>query len=87
MTLTDLMAAVDHLQPDELFQLQGHILQKVLHTGAHPLSPAERIRMMDEAAAVIREGMSPDELRQMFGDMNAEYIEPTDDAQWRDDIT
>jgi hypothetical protein len=48
----------------------------------HPLSPEERIRRLNAAAAFIRETMTPEQLDEAIEAMNEEYIEPWDEDEW-----
>lgn len=85
MTLKDIMQAVDHLSHEELQYLRQYIEQREWQT--HPArgsTPEERIRRMNRAAAMIREGMTQDQLDEMIAAMNEEYIEPVDDDLWKD---
>lgn len=84
MTFDDLIFAVDQLTPEQLAQLQTHIAQRFLREKVHPISADERIRLLREAAAIIREGLSVDELADMIEAMNAEYVEDVEEDVWRD---
>ncbi len=85
MTLTDVIKAVDDLSPEELRRLRSYIDQREQQIAPSVvLTPDERIRMINEAVAVIREGMTQSELDQMTAAMNEEYVEPWDEAEWRE---
>jgi hypothetical protein len=71
MTLNDILQAVDKLSHEELRQLRGYVEQR--ERQSHPargLTPEERIRRMRSAAAAIREGMTQEQLDEMFAAMN-----------------
>jgi hypothetical protein len=85
MNLRDVIKVVDQLSPEELRELRDYINQREAQTSSEPvLSPEERIRRLDEAAKAIREGLTEEEWKQIENDMNAEYIEPWDEAEWSD---
>jgi uncharacterized protein YeeX (DUF496 family) len=80
MTLNELIKAVDALSEEELRQLRDYVNQRPVHR----LSAEERIRMLEEASAAIREGLTQAELSEMISAMNEEYIEPFDESEWRE---
>ena len=85
MTLGDIMQAVENFSYEELRDLREYIEQR--ERQVHPArgaTPQERIQRMRNAAAAIREGMTQEELDEMFAAMNEEYIEPVDDDIWKD---
>jgi uncharacterized protein YeeX (DUF496 family) len=47
-------------------------------------TPEERIRLMDQAALAIRQDLSDSEWAAIEQAMNSEYIEPLDEALWKD---
>lgn len=79
MTLDEIKGAIKHLSPEELVELQEYIQFR----RPHPLPPEERIRRMEEAAAFIRESMTPEQLDEAIAAMNAEYIEPWNEEEWK----
>ena len=81
MSLDELMKAVDRLTGEELRQLREHIDYR---RRTHKFTPEERIQMLEEAADAIREGLTQKELDEMIAVMNEEYIEPFDEAEWRE---
>ena len=86
MTLQDVMKAIDVLPLDDLLQLRMYIDQRT--TEAMPpavqLSPEERARRLDAAFEQLRAGLTQTELDEMTEAMNAEYIEPFDETEWKD---
>lgn len=85
MTLQDLMRAIDALSSEELHRLRLYIDER--QQQANPLrelTPEERIRRLNAAAAALREGLTPDQLAEMTAAMNEEYIEPFDEDVWKD---
>ena len=79
MTLDELIKAVDTLSGEELRQLRDYVNSRPLYE----LSPEQRIQMLDEASQAIREGLTQEELNEMTAVMNEEYIEPVDEAEWK----
>ncbi len=81
INLQDMLQAVDQLLPEELRKLSDYVRQR--EAQLIPMLPVEeRIRLMDEAAHVIRAGFSEAEWAQIERDMNEEYIEPWDESEW-----
>lgn len=60
MTLEDVKNAVDRLSPEERRELREYLDQResVEQAVTEELSPEERIRRLDAAVEVIREGMT-----------------------------
>jgi hypothetical protein len=83
MTLQDVMKAVDRLSADELRELRRYLDQRE-STAALELTPDERARRLDKAFEQLREGLTQEQLDEMTGAMNAEYIEPFDEDLWKD---
>ena len=73
--LQELIKTIDELSWAELEQLQLYINRR------RERSAEERIRMIDEAVAGIREGMTQDDLNEMAAAMNKEIIEPMDEIE------
>ncbi len=73
MTLEDVKNAVDRLSPEERRELREYLDQResVEQAVTEELSPEERIRRLDAAVEVIREGMTQAELDEMIDAMNA----------------
>ena len=75
MTLADIMQAVDQLSHEELYRLRQYIEQREWQT--HPArgsTPEERIQRMRDAATAIREGMTQEQLDEMFAAMSNEFL-------------
>jgi hypothetical protein len=85
MTLQDVMKAVDSLSPEELRELRTYLDQResTVHP-AHEISSEERARRLDQAFEQLREGLTQEQLDEITEAMNAEYIEPFDEAAWKD---
>lgn len=67
MTLQEVYEVIDTLSPDELHILRDYIDQRAhRHHPQRGLTPEDRIQRLDDAAAIIREGMSPTELENLF---------------------
>lgn len=79
MTLNELIKAVDTLSGEELRQLRDYVNQRHIHNH----SVDERIQMLEEASDAIREGLTQEQLDEMFTAMNDEYIEPWDETEWK----
>jgi len=73
MTFSELLAAVDQLNEDELTQLKQHIESREQHAKAMDIDAIEQI------FAQMREGFSETDLDELEWAMNVEYIEPVDD--------
>lgn len=84
MTLSEILKAVDALTLDERRQLRDYLDRHESESlrRSH-FSPEQRIQMLEEASAAIREGLTQDELEQMIAAMNEEYIEPWDESEWK----
>lgn len=78
MSLEQLLHQIDQLTGDELRQLQEHIERRRREAAE------ERVRAFDEVVAALREGLTEQEIEEIIAAINAEYIEPFDDSQWRD---
>ena len=78
MTLNEIKQAAQKLAPDEMDELIAYLQSR----RKHPLSAEERNRRMKEAAAFIRDTMTPEALDEAIAAMNAEYIEPWDEDEW-----
>lgn len=83
MTLTDIMQAVEKLSSEEKQKLREYLEQGETSL-MHKLSPEERARRLDEAAAKIREGLTQAQLDEMTRAMNEEYVEAVDVELWKD---
>ncbi|MDL1901597.1 hypothetical protein FBR02_12585 [Anaerolineae bacterium CFX9] len=79
LNLQEVKEAVDHFSPEELRELREHLEKRAVEILSNPLSPDERIRLLDEAAKAIREGFTDEEWEAVEQAMNEEYIEPVDD--------
>jgi hypothetical protein len=85
MTLQDVIRAVDRLSSEERRELREYLEQREsTERVAQELSPQERARRLREGFAKLREGLSEAELDEIIEAMNAEYIEPVDESQWKD---
>lgn len=90
MTLDEIMREVHHLSDEELHHLRNYIDQiqtKTQTDRLEPLikeSPEESIRQLDTAFAEIREGLTQEQIDEMIEAMNAEYIEPFVEDEWKD---
>jgi len=76
MTLKDILQAVDKLSREELRHLREYVEQREWQI--HPArgsSPEERIRLIRSAASAIRQGMTQEQLDEMFAAMNGHNIE------------
>ena len=84
-TLQEIRQAVDQLSKDELADLRIYIQQREQTVYAvHLRSPEERIALLERAAQAIHKGFSDAEWTEIEQAMNEEYIEPWDEAEWRD---
>lgn len=85
MTLQEIKEAVDRLRPDELRELREYLDQResIERTGQE-LSPVERARRLNEAFDQLREGLTEQQLKEITDAINAEYIEPFDEDEWKD---
>ena len=83
VTLSDIMKAVEKLSPEDRRKLRKYLEQQERRP-TQTLSGEERARRLEEAAAKIREGLTPEQLEEMTRAMNEEYIEPVDDDIWKD---
>lgn len=83
MTLADVMKAVDQLSPEEIRQLRNYLDKRETQNQHQNLSAEERIRLLDEAFDRLREGLTEAELKDITEAINAEYIEPWDDTEWK----
>ena len=87
MALKDVLNALDNFSDDELRELRDQIDQRRRERAALALkqmSPQERIARLETAADKIRAGFTDEEWAQIEHDMNAEYVEPWDESEWRD---
>jgi phage shock protein A len=85
MTLQDAIRVIDELSPDELHQLRTYIEQREDQLSfGHELSPEEHGRLLDEAFAELRAGLTQQQLDEMTEAMNADFIQPWDESEWRD---
>ncbi len=75
MTLDQVIREVDRLDKEEFRLLVEHIEQR---------QKQEWAQAFDEAVEALQEGLTEEEVNEMLRAMNAEYIKPMDDAQWRD---
>jgi len=83
--LQEMIQQLDELSPEERNELRRAIDQ--LDGVRHPndgLSPSERVHRLHTAADAIREGFTDEEWAEVEYAINAEYIEPFDDEQWKD---
>jgi hypothetical protein len=80
MSLQEVMKAVEQLSAEEQAELRA-FLDRL--TPAHMAPVEERIRKMDEAASIIREGFSDEEWARIEQDMNEEYVEADDESLWQ----
>ncbi len=76
MTLQEIQTAIDALSLDDIKQLRLYLGQREaqLRPGRGK-TPQERIRLLHEAAAEIREGLTQEQLNEMTAAMNTKYIE------------
>lgn len=77
--LLDDMQKLDELQP----ALTKEEIKAEIKL-AQSLPPEERARRLDQAFAQFREGLTPEQLDEMIAAMNEEFVEPSDDAAWKD---
>ena len=87
MALKDVLNALDNFSDDELRELRDQIDQRRRERAALALkqmSPQERIARLETAADKIRAGFTDEEWAQIEHYMNAEYVEPWDESEWRD---
>jgi hypothetical protein len=85
MTLREVIKALDDLSDEELNELRGQLEQRLApQASGRGATPEERIRRLNTAASAIREGFSDSEWAEVVQAMNDEYVEPIDDAQWKD---
>lgn len=84
MTFEDMLEAVKHLTPQQKDRLRQALDETPHQPGERGKTPEERIRLMDEAIADIRQGMTGKELKEMTDAMNEDYIEPFDESVWSD---
>jgi hypothetical protein len=85
MTLQELYQTVNQLSPEERTQLRAYLEQEdAQDLPAHTLSPEERARKLDAAFNQLREGLTPEEIKEMTEAMNSEYIESWDESEWTD---
>ncbi len=75
MTLDQVIREVDRLDKEEFRLLVEHVEQR---------QKQEWTQAFDEAVEALREGLTEEEVSEMVQAMNAEYIKPMDDEQWRD---
>lgn len=74
MTLSDIIQAVDKLSPEDKRKLRDYLEQD--HRRAlQNLSGEERARRLEEAAAKIRDGLTPEQLAEMTRAMNENWRE------------
>jgi acyl-CoA reductase-like NAD-dependent aldehyde dehydrogenase len=73
MTLNDVLKAIDHLPLEELDKIQQRIDAR-RRESMQSFSGEERARRLEDAAAKIREGLSPEELDEMTRAMNGKSI-------------
>lgn len=85
MTLQEIQTAIDTLSYDEIQQLQDYLMQRKtdLRPGRGRTSQ-ERIRLLHESAAALREGWTQEQLDEMTAAINEDYIEDVDLDIWRD---
>lgn len=86
MTLDELKRAVDRLSGEEFRQLRDYVNQRAAHKQA---DTELRIGTMNvdtlmQAVEQIREGLTEEEIETMVAAMNEEYIEPFNEAEWRE---
>jgi hypothetical protein len=85
MTLQDVIRAVDRLSPEERRELHQYLeLRESTERAAQELLPQERAQRLREGFAQLRAGLSQADLEKITEAMNAEYIEPVDEDQWKD---
>lgn len=72
MELQTLLQAINTLSWEDLKRVQQQINQR------RQVFAQDRIRMIEQAVAGIREGMSQAELDDLFAAMNREVVEPAD---------
>ncbi len=75
MTLDQVIREVDHLDKEDFRLLVEHIEQR---------QKQEWVQAFDDAVEALQEGLTEKDVSEMVQAMNAEYIKPMDDAQWRD---
>ena len=78
MTLNEIKQAINQLSPKELEELEAYIAFRK----PHPLTPSERVALLERGASAIRESMTPEELDDLIEVINSEYIEPWDEEEW-----
>jgi uncharacterized protein YeeX (DUF496 family) len=84
MTVKEMIARLDELTPDEIAELQGEIERRRNAAREHSISPAERVRRLDDAFDRLRDGLTDEEIDEITNAMNEEYIEPWDETEWQD---
>ncbi len=85
LTLYDLKAAIDRLSSEELRELREYLDQR--ESAEHftsGMTPQERARRLNEAFDQLREGLTQQQLDEITEAMNAEFIEPFDEDEWKD---
>lgn len=82
MTLREILQALDELTSKELHELREELDQRAgqaeLHAGTMDVDA------LLNALDALTDGLTKDDISTMIAAMNDEYIEPTDDNQWRD---
>lgn len=84
MMLNDLFHVIDDLSSEDLDRLSDYIEQQRERRRLAQYTPEQRIQAIKEAFAELREGLTPEELEEITEAMNSEYIEPFDEAEWKD---
>lgn len=75
MTLKEIQSAIDTLSLEELQQLRAYLDQREADLRPGPgKTPEERIRLLHEAVAEIREGLTQEQLDDMTAAMNGKQI-------------
>jgi uncharacterized protein YeeX (DUF496 family) len=70
MTFDEVLEAVKHLTPEQKETLRQAMDETTHQPGERGNTPEERIRLMDEAIAEIRQGMTEQDLKEMTNAMN-----------------
>ena len=86
MTLDELIKAVDTLSSEEFRQLRNYVNQRHVHEQVDTELRAGTMNVdaLMRAVDQIREGLTEEEIETMVAAMNEEYVEPFDEAEWRE---
>lgn len=79
MTLDQIIKEIDRMDEADIERLLIHIEQRRGRDMGDDWTQA-----FDQAVDALREGLTREEIDAMVQAMNAEYIKPADEDQWRD---